>query len=121
MSRDSESEIRPMPDEEKTARFSVGDLVHHRLFDYRGLIYDVDPVFMLSDEWYEQMATSRPPRDEPWYRVLVHNAMHETYVAERNLEQDPDRDLDDPILHPLVDTLFEKSEDGVYRLKERGN
>lgn len=121
MSDELNPEEHAAPEQEKIARFSVGDIVHHRLFDYRGLIYDVDPVFMLSDEWYEQMAKSRPPRDEPWYRVLVHNAMHETYVAERNLEQDPDRDLGDPVSHPLVDTLFERSEAGIYRLKERGN
>ena len=49
----------------------IGQLVHHRLFNYRGVVYDVDPVFMLPDEWYEQVALSRPPKDEPWYRVLV--------------------------------------------------
>ena len=72
----------------ENARFSVGDLVHHKLFDYRGVIVDVDPHLMLSDEWYEAVARSRPPKDQPWYRVLVHDAIQETYVAERNLEPD---------------------------------
>jgi heat shock protein HspQ len=71
-----------------SARFSPGDLIHHRLFDYRGVIVDVDPRMMLSDEWYETVARSRPPKDQPWYRVLVHNSANETYVAERNLELD---------------------------------
>ena len=70
------------------AQFSIGDLVYHKLFDYRGVIVDVDPRLMLSDDWYEAVARSRPPKDQPWYRVLVHDATHETYVAERNLEPD---------------------------------
>ena len=102
----------------KTARFSIGDVVHHQLFGYRGVIYDVDPQFMLSEAWYEQMARSRPPKDEPWYRVLVHNACHETYVAERNLEPD---ETGDSIAHPLVDTLFDGQVDGRYRIANRGN
>lgn len=70
------------------AKFSVGELVYHRLFDYRGVIVDVDAKFMLSDEWYDQVARTRPPKDQPWYRVLVHSANNETYVAERNLTTD---------------------------------
>jgi heat shock protein HspQ len=54
------------------AKFSIGQLVHHRLFDYRGVIVDVDAVFLGSEEWYEQVAKSKPPKDQPWYHVLVH-------------------------------------------------
>jgi heat shock protein HspQ len=72
----------------RQARFSIGQCIHHRLFDYRGVIIDVDAVFQGTDAWYEQVATTRPPKNEPWYRVLVHDASHETYVAERNLEAD---------------------------------
>lgn len=100
------------------AIFSVGDLVHHKLFDYRGVVVDVDPHMMQSDEWYEQVARSRPPRDKPWYRVLVHDAMHETYVAERNLEPDTS---DAPIRHPLVDFFFSDFSDGHYRSAGRMN
>lgn len=103
----------------RSARFAVGQVVLHKLFHYRGVIYDVDPMFMLSEEWYQQMAKSRPPRDEPWYRVLVHNATHETYVAERNLEPDPDRD--EPVQHPLLEEYFGTQKDGFYTLRERGN
>ena len=67
-------------------KYSVGQLIHHLLFDYRGVIVDVDPEFEGSEEWYQQMARSRPPKDKPWYHVLVSNAEHMTYVAERNLE-----------------------------------
>ena len=70
------------------ARFRVGQPIHHRLFDYRGVVIDVDPSFQGSEEWYQAMARSRPPKDKPWYHVLVHDAGHRTYVAERNLEPD---------------------------------
>lgn len=95
----------------KRARFSVGDVVHHRLFDYRGVIVDVDPVFQSTEEWYEAMARSQPPKDKPWYHVLVHNAIHTTYVAERNLEPDSSGD---PIRHPLLDDFFSGFENGRY-------
>ncbi len=100
------------------AHFSIGDLVHHKLFDYRGVIIDVDPRLMLSDEWYEAAARSRPPKDQPWYRVLVHNATHETYVAERNLEPDISNA---PVRHPLVDSFFRKFSDGRYSTAGRMN
>jgi heat shock protein HspQ len=100
------------------ANFSIGDLVHHRLFDYRGVIVDVDPHLMLSDEWYEAVARSRPPKDQPWYRVLVHDATQETYVAERNLEPDSSGA---PVRHPLIDTFFRNFSDGHYSTAGRMN
>ena len=69
---------------DREARFQVGLLVRHKLFDYRGVVFDADATFQASEEWYETMARSRPPKDEPWYHVLVHDAEHTTYVAERN-------------------------------------
>lgn len=101
-----------------TTRFSVGDLVHHRLFDYRGVIADVDPICQASDAWYEQVARSRPPKDRPWYHVLVHGASHTTYVAERNLEADVSAE---PIEHPLLDRFFTRFENGRYARDERSN
>jgi heat shock protein HspQ len=95
----------------QSSRFSVGQLVQHKLFDYRGVVVDVDPCFMGTEEWYEQMARTRPPREAPWYRVLVHDAGHETYVAERNLEED---DSLAPIRHPLVEDYFGDFRDGQY-------
>jgi len=93
------------------AQFSIGDLVQHKLFDYRGVVVDVDPCLMLSDEWYETVARSRPPKDQPWYRVLVHDSTHDTYVAERNLE--PDTSVA-PVRHPLIETCFLSFSDGHY-------
>ena len=60
------------------ARFEVGQVVQHRRFAYRGVVFDVDPCFQGSDDWYEQVALSRPPKDRPWYHVLVHDASHTT-------------------------------------------
>jgi len=94
-----------------TAQFSIGDIVHHRLFDYRGVVVDVDPSFQSSEAWYDAVAKSRPPKDEPWYHVLVHDALHTTYVAERNLEAD---DSVAPIKHPLLNDFFSRFENGRY-------
>ena len=102
----------------ETARFAVGELVHHKLFDYRGVVVDVDSRLMLSDEWYDKVALSRPPKDEPWYHVLVHNAVHKTYVAERNLEIDTS---EEPILHPLVDLQFHEFKNGRYITSQKTN
>ncbi|GMQ90924.1 MAG TPA: heat shock protein HspQ [Acidiferrobacteraceae bacterium] len=97
--------------ESKVARFAIGQLIHHKLFHYRGVIVDVDSVFQGTEEWYQQVARSRPPKDQPWYRVLVDQDDSETYVAERNLESDSENK---PIQHPLVSQLFNSFEDGRY-------
>ena len=91
--------------------FTIGQRIRHQHFDYRGVIVDVDPVFQGSDEWYTQVALSRPPKDKPWYRVLVHESDYETYVAERHLEID---DTSDPIEHPLLPQYFSDFQDGAY-------
>jgi heat shock protein HspQ len=93
------------------AQFSIGQLVEHRLFGYRGAVFDVDPVFLGDDDWYEQVARSRPPKDKPWYKVLVHGAEHTTYVAERNLRADASGEA---IEHPALWALFIDFEDGRY-------
>ena len=100
------------------ANFAVGQLVEHQLFGYRGVIMDVDSSFSLSEEWYEQVARSRPPKDQPWYHVLVHDSDTVTYVAERNLEPDPSGE---PIDHPLLAQFFEGFRDGRYATARRAN
>jgi len=92
-------------------KFSVGQLIHHRLFDYRGVIVDVDRNYQGTDEWYEIVAKSRPSKNKPWYHVLVHGSDHSTYVAEQNLESD---ESDDPIIHPMLEQFFLKKENGKY-------
>ena len=82
------------------------------------MIVDVDPVFCGTEEWYGVMATSRPPKDRPWYHVLVHDAAHRTYVAERNLEPDLSGE---PIRHPELAQFFDGFADGLYLARRRAN
>lgn len=94
------------------AKFFVGQIVHHNRFHYRGVVIDVDATFEGTEAWYDQVARSRPPKDQPWYRVLVDGGEYETYVAERHLEADSEVH---PVSHPELDRLFSGFEDGVYR------
>jgi len=100
---------------QSAARFYVGQLVHHVKFGYRGVVFDADATFQGSDDWYSQVATSQPPRDQPWYHVLVDGAEHTTYVAERHLAAD---ESGEPINHPLVGALFGAFEDGRYAMSD---
>jgi len=93
------------------AKFAIGEIVHHKLFDYRGVIIDADADFMQSSEWYEKVARSRPPKDQPWYHVLVHETDKMTYVAERNLAGDDDKT---PVSHPLLERFFSHFSNGQY-------
>jgi heat shock protein HspQ len=95
----------------REAKFQVGQVIHHRLFDYRGVIVDVDATFQGTEAWYQSVARSRPPKDQPWYHVLVHQAEHMTYVAERNLEPDLSGE---PVVHPVLDQFFDERRDGLY-------
>lgn len=97
------------------AAYTVGDVVHHLRFDYRGVVVDVDPVFSGSDEWYEAVARSRPPRDSPWYHVLVHASVHRTYVAERHLERDASGLQ---VEHPELGQFFDSFVDGRYARRQ---
>jgi heat shock protein HspQ len=88
---------------EHEAKFQVGQIIHHKLFDYLGVVFDVDPTFQGTEEWYEQVALSHPPKEKPWYHVLVDEVALTTYVAEQNLEP---ADAPQKIVHPLTDKLF---------------
>ena len=92
-----------IPMSKHEAKFQIGQIIHHKLFDYVGVVFDADPTFQGTDEWYEQVARSRPPKDQPWYHVLVHEAELTTYVAEQNLEP---AHAPQKIMHPLADKLF---------------
>jgi len=101
---------------EHSAKFSVGHIVHHKKFDYRGAVYDIDATFQGTDEWYESVARSRPPKDQPWYHILVDGTEQTTYVAERHLQPD---ELGAPITHPLVAGLCGAFEGGRYPMKSQ--
>ncbi|PID50244.1 MAG: DNA-binding protein [Proteobacteria bacterium] len=100
----------------KEAEFSIGQVIHHRLFNYRGVIFDVDADFQGTEEWYERNAkTGAPPKDEPWYHVLIDNDGRVAYVAQRNLERDYS---EEPVEHPLLDNFFVDYENGHYRSRQ---
>ena len=103
---------------EYEARFQIGEVIQHKLFDYMGVVFDVDPVFSGSEEWYYQVARSRPPKDKPWYHVLVDNADHTTYVAEQNLAP---ADEPRPIRHALAEVYFSEFDGDRYSLRRRVN
>jgi heat shock protein HspQ len=101
----------------KTAKFRIGQVVRHRLFPFRGVIYDVDPQFANTEEWYEAIpAEIRPRKDQPFYHLLAENAETEyiAYVSEQNLLED---DSGEPVRHPQLRELFNKAPDGTYELK----
>jgi heat shock protein HspQ len=99
------------------ARFSIGAVVRHRLFDFRGVVFDVDPVFANSDEWYEAIPEDlRPAKDQPFYHLLAENSdsSYIAYVSQQNLLLDEDGD---PIDHPAIAGIFDGFEAGHYRLR----
>lgn len=101
----------------KTAKFSIGQVVRHRVFPFRGIIFDVDPEFSNTEEWYEAIpAGVRPARDQPFYHLLAENAETEyvAYVSEQNLLEDS---TGEPIRHPQVSDYFDKTADGRYAPK----
>ncbi len=101
------------------ARFNVGDVVRHRLFDFRGVVFDVDPVFANSEEWYQAIPEGvRPAKDQPFYHLLAENddSTYVAYVSQQNLVND---DSEEPVEHPAIDGLFDRVADGRYRLKNQ--
>ena len=95
---------------EPKTRFRIGDLIHHKRYGYRGVIFDFDPKCEADEDWYHGNQ-SQPPRDQPWYHVLVHGRTHTTYVAESNLEADS---AGEPINHPLLDRIFQGFDGSRY-------
>jgi len=98
-----------------SAQFALGDIVVHKVYGYHGLIFDVDAIFCQTEEWYEMMATSNPPKDVPWYHVLVDGEDHTTYVPQENLIISQDEKFD--IEHPLLGHFFQQSPSGLLQVK----
>ncbi|WP_128893203.1 heat shock protein HspQ [Erythrobacter sp. HKB08] len=99
------------------ARFGIGDVVKHRMFDFRGVIFDIDPVFANSEEWYESIPEHiRPHRDQPFYHLLAENdeSSYVAYVSQQNLLPDPEGG---PVDHPNVAELFEQFANGRYKMR----
>ncbi|MGI6853085.1 heat shock protein HspQ [Mesorhizobium sp. 1B3] len=103
----------------KTAKFRIGQVVRHRLFPFRGVIFDVDPEFANTEEWYEAIpAQVRPRKDQPFYHLLAENSETEyiAYVSEQNLQED---ETGEPIRHPQINEMFDAGPDGHYEPKAR--
>ena len=99
------------------ARFGIGDVVRHKIFDFRGVVFDIDPVFANSEEWYESIPKEvRPHREQPFYHLLAENGdtSYIAYVSQQNLADDRDSG---PIDHPSVSEVFEDYREGRYRLR----
>jgi heat shock protein HspQ len=99
------------------ARFAIGEVVRHKLYDFRGVVFDIDPVFANSEEWYESIpAEVRPHREQPYYHLLAENgeSSYVAYVSQQNLVDDGDGG---PVDHPSVSQLFDDYEGGRYRLR----
>ena len=91
--------------------------MRHRLLDFRGVIFDVDPTFANTEEWYEAIPEDlRPAKDQPFYHLLADNAEQSyiAYVSQQNLVAD---DSEEPVDHPAVGSLFEAFDDGRYLLR----
>jgi heat shock protein HspQ len=100
------------------ARFTIGDVVRHRMFDFRGVIFDIDPVFANTDEWYDAIPEAiRPRKDQPFYHLLAENieSSYVAYVSQQNLVP---VDSDEPVDHPAISGLFTGFADGRYRLRQ---
>ena len=99
----------------KAAKFSIGQVVRHRVYPFRGIIFDVDPVYDNSDEWYEAIPVAvRPKKDQPFYHLYAENeeSVYEAYVSEQNLLID---DNSTPLRHPRIAVDFVRNKKGNYQ------
>ena len=100
-----------------SARFAIGDVVRHRVFDFRGVVFDVDPTFNNSEEWYQAIPEGmRPSKEQPFYHLLAENAetTYVAYVSQQNLVPDAS---EEPVDHPAIGTMFDGLEGGRYQLR----
>jgi heat shock protein HspQ len=105
--------------ESRVAKFGIGQVVKHRVYPFRGVVYNVDPTFANTEEWWRSIPEEvRPVKDQPFYHLYAENAetQYVAYVSEQNLLPD---ESGEPVRHPQVDELFVRSENGNYRM--RGN
>jgi heat shock protein HspQ len=101
----------------RTARYQLGQVVRHRFYPFRGVIFDIDPEFDNDEEWWMSIPPEiRPAKDQPYYHLLAENAETEyiAYVSEENLLPD---DSGEPVRHPQVMEFFDELHDGVYRVR----
>jgi len=103
----------------RNAKYTIGQVVKHRMYPFRGVVFDIDPEFSNTEEWWESIpAEIRPRKDQPYYHLFAENEETEyiAYVSEQNLLPDTSGD---PIRHPQVPEVFEQDDDGSYRARQR--
>ena len=104
----------------RTAKFAIGQIVRHRVFPFRGVVFDVDPVFDNTEEWWLAIPEDvRPSKDQPYYHLLAENAESEyiAYVSEQNLLPD---ESGEPLRHPQINDFFVGREGDIYVVRDRG-
>ena len=99
----------------RRAKYAIGQVVRHRLYPFRGVVFDIDPLFSNTEEWYQSIPSEvRPHKDQPYYHLFAENAETEyvAYVSEQNLLPD---DSGEPVRHPQVAEIFVRDDEGSYR------
>ena len=102
---------------QRIAKYGIGEVVRHRVYPFRGVIYDVDPVFANTEEWWRSIPEEvRPSKDQPFYHLFAENAetQYMAYVSEQNLLPDTSGE---PVRHPQIDEVFSRGKDGRYVVK----
>ena len=103
--------------ESRVAKFAIGQVVRHRIYPFRGVIYNVDPIFANTEEWWRSIPEEvRPIKNQPFYHLYAENteSQYVAYVSEQNLLPD---ESGEPVRHPQVDELFVRAENGNYRMR----
>lgn len=103
----------------REAKFRIGQVVRHRFYPFRGVIFDVDPTFNNTEEWWQSIPEEvRPRKDQPYYHLLAENSDTEyvAYVSEQNLLPD---ESGEPVRHPQVQELFGPLKDGIYSVRAK--
>jgi heat shock protein HspQ len=103
----------------RTAKFGIGQVVRHRIFEFRGVVFDVDPVFNNTEEWWLAIPEEiRPSKDQPYYHLFAENADSEyiAYVSEQNLLPD---ESGEPLRHPQINEFFDMREGSGYVARDR--
>jgi heat shock protein HspQ len=104
---------------QRSAKFDIGQVVVHRLFDFRGVVFDVDPQYLDDEEWWQAIPEAvRPEKNQPFYHLLAENgeSCYVAYASEGNLDAD---DTGEPLRHPQTDLIFDRFENGRYLPKMR--
>src|ERR1700761_310889 len=112
---ETRGKFHPKMSKIRSAKYQIGQVVRHRVYPFRGVVFDIDPVFDNTDEWYQAIpAEVRPHKDQPFYHLFAENDQTEyvAYVSEQNLLPDTSGE---PLRHPQVAEVFVKDRRGHYR------